>query len=128
MKSNGSWKHWFVDVHQAVVQDDADAIVWMLRHELVDLTATDDLGNTAAHLAVFHDSPRLVPGGERIGVKNKLYFIKLKLIIACLFPARTCWRRVYPATWEMFDYVEGTKELHPPPTLTILAYTFDHIT
>lgn len=32
----------------------------MLKHNLVELGATDDLGNTAAHLAVFHDSPRLV--------------------------------------------------------------------
>lgn len=46
--------------HQAVLQDDAEALVWMLRYNLVDLTATDDLGNTAAHLAVFHDSPRSV--------------------------------------------------------------------
>lgn len=45
---------------QAVLQDDAEALVWMLKHNLVELEATDDLGNTAAHLAVFHDSPRLV--------------------------------------------------------------------
>lgn len=32
----------------------------MLKHNLVELGATDDLGNTAAHLAIFHDSPRLV--------------------------------------------------------------------
>lgn len=40
------------------MQDDTETISWMLRHELVDLAATNDLGNTAAHLAVFHDSPR----------------------------------------------------------------------
>lgn len=45
---------------QAVIQDDAEALVWMLKHNLVELEATDDLGNTAAHLAVFHDSPRFV--------------------------------------------------------------------
>lgn len=45
---------------QAVIQDDAEALVWMLKHNLVELEATDDLGNTAAHLAVFHDSPRLI--------------------------------------------------------------------
>ena len=32
----------------------------MLKHELVDLAEPNDLGNTAAHLAVFHDSPGLV--------------------------------------------------------------------
>eukprot|EP00752_Nemacystus_decipiens_P018586 g16664.t1 len=45
---------------QAVIQDDAEALVWMLKHNLVELEATDDLGNTAAHLAVFHDSPRVL--------------------------------------------------------------------
>ena len=45
---------------QAVLQDDAEALVWMLKHNLVELGATDDLGNTAAHLAIFHDSPRFV--------------------------------------------------------------------
>ncbi|CAM9645018.1 unnamed protein product [Ectocarpus sp. 13 AM-2016] len=51
---------------QAVLQDDAESLTWMLKHNLVDLAATDDLGNTAAHLAVFHDSPRLVDGTELI--------------------------------------------------------------
>ncbi|CAM9904710.1 unnamed protein product [Ectocarpus fasciculatus] len=51
---------------QAVLQDDAESLIWMLKHNLVDLAATDDLGNTAAHLAVFHDSPRLVGGTELI--------------------------------------------------------------
>ncbi|CAN0441334.1 unnamed protein product [Ectocarpus sp. 12 AP-2014] len=45
---------------QAVLQDDAESLTWMLKHNLVDLAATDDLGNTAAHLAVFHDSPRVL--------------------------------------------------------------------
>eukprot|EP00903_Cladosiphon_okamuranus_P016147 g14902.t1 len=45
---------------QAVIQDDAEALIWMIKHNLVALEATDDLGNTAAHLAVFHDSPRVL--------------------------------------------------------------------
>ncbi|CAM9126473.1 unnamed protein product, partial [Hapterophycus canaliculatus] len=57
-----AWRHdkYSTMMMQAVLQDDAEALVWMLRHNLVDLAATDDLGNTAAHLAVFHDSPRSV--------------------------------------------------------------------
>lgn len=51
---------------QAVLKDDADKLIWMLEHDLVDLAATDDLGNTAAHLAVFHDSPRSVPMHGRL--------------------------------------------------------------
>lgn len=51
---------------QAVLKDDADKLIWMLEHDLVDLAATDDLGNTAAHLAVFHDAPRLVLTRSRL--------------------------------------------------------------
>lgn len=43
---------------QAVAEDDVETLNWMVEHELVDLAAPDALGNTAAHLAVFHDSPR----------------------------------------------------------------------
>lgn len=43
---------------QAIVRDDVETITWMLHHKLVDPAIPDELGNTAAHLAVFHDSPR----------------------------------------------------------------------
>lgn len=43
----------------------------MLKHNLAELEATDDLGNTAAHLAVFHDSPRSVVETQQLVCSNK---------------------------------------------------------
>ncbi|CAN0422263.1 unnamed protein product [Ascophyllum nodosum] len=55
-------------MNQAVVQDDTKTLTWMVDHDLVDLAAVDDMGNTASHLAVFHDSPSVLRLLHRLGV------------------------------------------------------------